>query len=72
MLKVYEQLETGNYNFYVFRNKTWAKVNHTEITDFNKIDDDAISVKDFLNQTFDTENHKEIDKFITFRKGLEN
>jgi len=70
MLKVYEQLETGNYNFYVFRNKTWEKVNHAEITDFSKIDDDAIPVKDLLNQTFDTENHKEIDKFIKFRQTL--
>lgn len=70
MLKVYEQLETENYNFYVFRNKAWEKVNHAEITDFSKIDNDAINVKDFLNQTFDTGNHKEIDKFIKFRQTL--
>ena len=66
MLKVYEQLKTGNYNLYVFRAGKWEKVNHSEIVDFSKIDKDAISAKEFLTEQFDKRDFKTIDGFVDF------
>ena len=66
MLKVYEQLKTGNYNLYVFRSGQWEKVNHSEIVDFSKIDTDAISAREFLTGYFDQRDFKTIDKFVDF------
>ena len=72
MLKVYEQLKSGNYNLYVLRPKGtmtrlfWEKVNKSEITDFSKIDTDAISIREFLTEQFDKRDFKTIDGFVDF------
>lgn len=66
IIKVYEQLRTGNYNLYVHRAESWEKVNHSEITDFSKIDKDAISTKEFWSECFNNRDFKTIDKFVDF------
>ena len=62
-LKVFERLENGNYDYYTFHNGSWWK---EEIIGYNKLDNEAIEIMDFISYHLKRKEYQIIQNLIFF------